>query len=130
MNLVYGIWLYIMMERQVLIDLKRLRSAIIKDEAYVCNEIKQRYSIYVPRPCHFVQKYNPNTQRKDTLASILIPTDVPEDLIPVNVTADGNCLYNSASVLANGDESLSNILRLLTAAELYLHSDFYAHHPR
>jgi hypothetical protein len=117
-------------ERQVLIDLMRLKSAISKNQKEFCIEFEQRYSMYLPRSCHFVQNYNPVTQRKDTLASILLPTDVPEELIPVKVTADGNCLYNSASVLVTGDQSLSNILRLLTAVELYLHSHFYAHHQR
>ena len=44
--------------------------------------------------------------------------------------SDGNCLFNSGSVLMTGDEDLSAELRLLTAAELFLHVDYYAYHPR
>ena len=118
------------MDRQVSVDLIRLKSAISKNEKQVCIDLEQQYTIYLPKCSHFVQSFNPNIQRKDTLASTLIPTDNPEELIPVKVKADGNCLYNSASVLLIGDQSLCNILRLLTAAELYLNSDFYAYHPR
>ncbi|KAJ7391232.1 hypothetical protein OS493_019363 [Desmophyllum pertusum] len=69
-------------------------------------------------------------QRKDTFASILKPDDIPADLVPTKVTGDGNCLFNSASINLVGNEDLSVILRLLTAAELYLHANFYANHPR
>ena len=47
---------------------------------------------------------------------------------PVDATANG--LFNSASILLTGNESLSGILRLLTVAELFAHSDFYGTHPQ
>ena len=42
---------------------------------------------------------------------------------------NGNCLFSSTSIFLVGDSSLSNILRALTCAELYVNSDFYASHP-
>lgn len=44
-------------------------------------------------------------------------------------TSNGNCLYNSASIIPNGNEDLSLLLRLLTAVELYKNAPFYATHP-
>ena len=44
--------------------------------------------------------------------------------------ADGDCLYNAVSLAPRGNEQLSHLLRALTSAELYLHSDFYSPHPR
>lgn len=48
----------------------------------------------------------------------------------MQTTSDGNCLYNSASVLIKGDQSANIVLRLLTAVELYLNPNYYADHPK
>ena len=50
--------------------------------------------------------------------------------IPLSSRANGNCLFNSASIFLVGNESLSGILRLLTVAELFANSNFYAAHPQ
>ena len=44
-------------------------------------------------------------------------------------TANGNCLYNSCSLLLNGTEDLCDILRALVSLELCLNSDYYEKHP-
>ena len=119
-----------MAEHKAQLDLVCLRNAIRKNDKAICSEIEQRYRAYLPQTCKFSTTFNPHTQRQDGWASNLLPTDVPEKRIPVQVKADGNCLYNAGSVSLTGDEKLSTTLRLLTAAELYLHSDFYASHPR
>ena len=46
------------------------------------------------------------------------------------VSADGNCLYNSASVVVNGSENLSLTLRALTSIELFLYAEYYASHSQ
>ena len=43
---------------------------------------------------------------------------------------DGNCLYNCASVLIQGDQSVNLVQRLLTTVELYLNPDYYADYPK
>ena len=68
------------MERQVSIDLIRLKSAVSRNEKQVCIDLEQQYTIHLPKCSHFVQSFNPDIQRKDTLASTLIPTDIPEEL--------------------------------------------------
>lgn len=58
----------------------------------------------------------------DSLGQSLLPTDLPsnleaEGLQSKKATSNGNCLYNSASIILNGNEDLSLLLRLLTAVE-------------
>ena len=56
-------------------------------------------------------------------------TKFAEGLQAKKATSNGNCLYNSASIILNGNEDLSLILRFLTAVELYKNAPFYATHP-
>ena len=54
--------------------------------------------------------------REDSIGSALIPKEeVGEEMKGLDATADGNCLFNSASNLLVRDESASHMLRLLTA---------------
>ena len=66
---------------------------------------------------------------EDTLGTALIPEE-QRGLRAVKVSGDGNCLYNSASVLIKGDETLSGTLRVLTVCELYFNAEFYANHEK
>ena len=52
-------------------------------------------------------------------------------VLPLNfrATADGNCLYNSCSILLTGQEQLHCTLRAAVSLELCLHADYYASHP-
>lgn len=45
-------------------------------------------------------------------------------------SGDGNCLFNSASILIEGGESANHMLRLLTTAELFVNPQYYARHPK
>lgn len=68
----------------------------------------------------------------DSLGECLIPTDLPDNLKAAQAkkaTGDGNCLYHSGSIILNGNEDFTLLLRLLTAAELYGNASFYANHP-
>ncbi|CAH3178652.1 unnamed protein product [Porites lobata] len=73
-----------------------------------------------------------NNYEEDSLGTALIPDDenLPRGLRALQVSRDGNCLYNSASVLMKGDESLNGTLRFLTACELFLNAEFYANHEK
>ena len=68
--------------------------------------------------------------RQDHFADLPLLEDIPEKRLPVKVKSDGNCLINSGSVLMTGNDHLSIELRLLTAAEIFLHTDYYAYHLR
>ena len=38
----------------------------------------------------------------DEMAEALLPTDTGYDYVPVRTTGDGNCLFNSASIIITG----------------------------
>lgn len=69
---------------------------------------------------------------RDDLGTSLIPEDVTfkqgEIMFALIATPNGDCLFNAASVLLCGDESLTILLRLLVAGELYFNASFYADH--
>ena len=68
----------------------------------------------LPRP---PQQY-PNTLIKDNYASQFLPNDAPNNLLPVWCTGNGNCLFNSISILLAGHEGLSTEIRVRTAVAL------------
>ena len=70
-----------------------------------------------------------NALAEDQLSSALLPSE-EKGMKALQTTGDGNCLYNSASVLIEGDQSANLILRLLTTVELYLNPDYYAEHSK
>ena len=70
-----------------------------------------------------------NALKEDQLSSALIPSE-EKGVKALQTTSDGNCLYNSASVLIKRDQSANVVLRLLTAVELYLNPNYYADHPK
>ena len=73
------------------------------------------------------------SDRVDTFSTALIPDGIPfpnHDIVAIKTFGNGNCLYNSVSYLLCRNNRLSSALRLLTAAELYLNANNYAHHPK
>ena len=72
---------------------------------------------------------NASNRRQDLITTGLLPEGF-KSWIPLSSNADGNCLFNSASILLIGNETFSGILRLLTVAELFANSDFYGDHPQ
>ena len=44
-------------------------------------------------------------------------------------TPDGNCLFNTCSLLLRHNEGLASLLRMMTAIELYLNAEYYVQHP-
>lgn len=70
--------------------------------------------------------------QSDKLASMLIPSEINVDeggQQALKCTGNGNCLYNSASLVLCGDEHLSTSLRILTACELFRNGQLYTDHP-
>ena len=56
--------------------------------------------------------------REDELSSAFIPTEnYTERLKALKKTGNGNCLYNSASVLIQGDESVNLIILRLSDSQ-------------
>ena len=48
--------------------------------------------------------------------------------VPIHVTGDGNCLFNSVSVVVQGNEALASELRVQTCIELVLNFAYYKNH--
>ena len=117
-----------MVSQTALHDLYLLKNAIIQNRRDICEHIAGKYRRSIPH-VPLVDTINVR-HRQDHFADLLLPEDIPEKRLPVQVKSDGNCLFNSGSVLMTGNDHLSVELRLLTAAEIFLHTDYYAYHPR
>ena len=115
-------------ESLILRDLLLLKHAISTENSTQIVSLQQKYSGVVPDDLLTWYNWEQRFQRKDSFATLL---DIPsERLTHTRVTGNGNCLFNAASINLIGNEDLSVTLRLLTAAELFIHADFYANHPR
>jgi hypothetical protein len=111
-------------------DLKRLRDAIITEKTDVVNLIEEKYHRILPSDISLPNRSFISKEKLDTFSSCLLPCDIPHHLTPVKATGDGDCFYHSASILLTGDQRLTPVLRILIAAEIFLHDRFYAKHPR
>ena len=94
-------------------------------------ELQQKYESKVEQGSGCNLKDLAIMRADNIIGSALIPKEeVGEEMKALQATADGNCLFNSASILLVGDESASHMLRLLTAVELFLNPQHYANHPK
>ena len=62
---------------------------------------------------------------RDSLRCVAKATGVPNPLIPLTTTADGNCLAHSASLATNGNEHQSGFIRGQVYRELANHRSWY-----
>lgn len=73
---------------------------------------------------------NPQSLVKDELGQTLIPDNIilgeEARFLACKATGDGDCLFNSASLILVGNESLCHVFRLLTSLQLDSKSNFYA----
>ena len=110
-------------------DLKLVQNAIRKNNRAVCVELQERYQAFLPSSLVTSEELA-SIHKEDAFSLMLMPEDIPANLKPRKVLGDGNCLFNAGSVCVVGNESLAIVLRLLTAAELFLQQNFYADLPR
>ena len=91
-------------------------------------ELQQKYASNMNKGCDLKLL---TLMTPDDIGSTLIPCEeLGQEFFALKASADGNCLFNSASILIRGDESANQILRLLTAVELFLNPEHYAQHPK
>ena len=92
---------------------------------------QQIHSNFAPLLRTKIGSFNGVIQRSgiDSISMTLLPAEFKE-WVPLITPGDGNCLYNSVSMSLVGDTTLASLLRMLTAAELFAHSVFYAKHPQ
>lgn len=65
----------------------------------------------------------------DEVTSKILSPSCRESLVPLLSKPDGNCLFNSVSILFCGTEALAPHLRMQTFLELYNNYEYYARHP-
>ena len=61
----------------------------------------------------------------DHYANQFLPTDCPDGFLPLIASSNGNCLYNSVSLLLVGDETMSVELRVRTSLALLQVKDHF-----
>lgn len=110
-------------------DLKKITEEL-RDLAKLSLEeyIRQGAEISFPAPLRLdaAPASAPRRLRPDKVAKRLLAGAFSRlDVVPVQTTGDGNCLYNAASIALRGDESLAAELRLRTALELLRNYDYY-----
>lgn len=111
---------------------KNLKGFDDKSEKF-CKFLSNKYDQVASWIIQKTSRENPQLSDKDKLSQTLIPDDIilgeETRFLACKATGDGDCLFNSASHIVVGNESLSHLLRLLTIVELYSYSSFYAKHP-
>ncbi|CAF1489052.1 unnamed protein product [Adineta ricciae] len=93
----------------------------------VVNKIQQIQSLQVPFEFHPIDVFDVRKHVVDVVAKRYLEkaTDDVRHLIPVNVLADGNCLYNSIVLLMNDSAVTAEELRVRTIMELTAKENYY-----
>lgn len=111
----------------------KLKTAIQSNNKKKVEGIFEQCRRQLPRNVYNFSAQQLNALEKDELGTSLIPFDLPiceNEAIAVKTLGHGNCLFNSVSFVLCGSYALSNVLRMLTAAEVYIHANQYANHPK
>ena len=98
-------------------DLETLRRCIIEGNVEeVVFECEKVFKLsFIDRRVN----YHMSAMRKDEFSTTLIPREAElNNFIALKTTGNGNCMFNAASLLLAGNESLSDVIRLLVAGEL------------
>ncbi|XP_065678754.1 uncharacterized protein LOC124814433 [Hydra vulgaris] len=72
------------------------------------------------------------TIRRNICAEVCIPSYLKDNkmhCIALRSEASGSCMYSSASLFFVADNTLMDVLRVLTSLEIYIHADYYCKHP-
>ena len=125
--------MYVSHSRVAVDSEKILQCGSAEKTAKLVEDIASEYSVEL-QALKNLEYFELKNLSDDSLGQSLLPTDLPnnleaEGLQSKKATSNGNCLYNSASIILNGNEDLSLLLRLLTTVELYENAPFYATHP-
>ena len=108
---------YLLVNKETLRDFRTLLLSQNKQDARTLFERKQEEFEKLA--------FDENVQRvteqlpEDVLATWLIPGEFGDGMFAVKATDNGDCLFNATSIALCGNESLSCLLRLLVAGELF-----------
>ena len=103
---------------------KLLSAKNFNDFKQICTELEQSFKYMVPEP----KSENALKCHLDLKACDLYPSDGPDQFLPRKTKGDGNCAFNSGSILTWGTTHYATELRVRTCIELALHEDDYTNH--
>ena len=70
--------------------------------------------------------YHMSAMRQDEFSTALFPREVElKSCIALKTTGNANCVFNAASLLLAGNESLSDVIRILVAGKVFFFSELY-----
>ena len=119
---------YLSQEKDTLSDFLNLLQSGNYQEARSLLECKQEAFQSLSKT--FVQSVKLMQQLpEDDFATRLVPEEFGDEVFAVETSGNGDCLFNATSISLCGDESLSFLLRLLVAGELFFNADYDAEHP-
>ena len=111
---------------------KTLKDLLVSEDSFTTKRVidfQEEHEQILCAKLQSVLKVNISKLSEDVPATYLIPEE-QRGLRAVKVSRDGNCFTNLASVYIKGDKTLNGTLRVLTACELYLNTEFYANHTK
>lgn len=115
------------------INLKHVHCLMVRNDASQISNISTKFKAVLKNILDNVSHHNYKSCKTDNVASTLIPKDIIDfhgkTLRALKASGDGNCLFNSMSILLNKNEDFAKLLRLLSAVELFTNPSFYANHP-
>ena len=110
-------------------SLNDLKNALESDDeetiSSVCEEMKKKYDL-TEQLREYDGTFDSGKHSIDSLSASLIPRDIPSsNLTAVRSTSNGNCFFNSLSLILVGNERISEQLRILVAIELHENAQWY-----
>lgn len=99
--------------------LEKLRCFIAEDKIERAKEVVSQYQIKLSS-C-----FGRGGVEQDEVGTALIPRDTFAGYVALRRTGNGNCMFNAASIWLVGNKSLSDVIWLLVAGELFFFPDYY-----
>ena len=88
-------------------------------------DVARKFTLKPLPPHNMNVQFRPGIDKIDTVAKESIPKDVPQDLIPIQIVGDGNCMSLSVSHSYSGSDKMHLELRARIIIDGILNRKFY-----
>lgn len=105
--------------------LEKLRCFIVEDRIEHAKEVVSQYQVKLSSCFGRGGNHHLSEVEQDEVGTALIPRDTFAGYVALRTTGDGNCMFYAASIWLVGNESLSDVIQLLIAGELFFFPDYY-----
>ena len=105
--------------------LEKLSCFILEDKIEHAKEVVSQYQVKLSSYFGRGGNHDLSGVQQDEVGTALIPRDTFPGYVALRTTGDGNCMFNAASIWLVGNESLSDVIRLLVVGELFFYPDYY-----